>query len=126
MLERSPTSPDDSSDYASGGAPPSIGVGAIFVAEEPGTRGPGGLVLTRRLTQAIVIADEVEVQVVELKLNVVRLKITAPRSIAVHRREVFDAIRTAPHPAKSPASESPRRPSSRKGQGGLVLTRHVG
>ena len=51
------------------------------------------LVLTRRKNQSIVISDEVEVTIVEVRGNKVRLGITAPRSIAVHRREVYDAIK---------------------------------
>jgi carbon storage regulator len=87
----------------------------------------GGLVLTRHLGESIMIGEEVEVEVVGLKSGTARLKIIAPRSIAVHRREVFDEIQSNPHPPRFADAEttglaSPAdRPS--KPRGGLVLTR---
>ncbi len=39
------------------------------------------------------IGDEVAVDVVEARPGTVRLRVIAPRSISVHRREVYDAIR---------------------------------
>ena len=83
----------------------------------------GGLVLTRHVDESIMIGQEVEVQVVGIKSGTTRLKIVAPRSIAVHRREVFEAIRSTPSPpeAAPPAGPVALRPG--KLQGGLVLTR---
>jgi cytosine/creatinine deaminase len=51
------------------------------------------LVLSRQRDQAIVIGDEIEVTVVDLRGDKVRLGITAPRTVSVHRKEVYDAIR---------------------------------
>jgi len=53
------------------------------------------LVLSRRREQAIMIGDEVQITVVDIRGDKVRLGIQAPPSVAVHRREVFDAIRQA-------------------------------
>ena len=53
------------------------------------------LVLTRSKEQSIMINDDVEITIVEVCGRKVRLGITAPRSIAVHRREVYDAIKAA-------------------------------
>lgn len=53
------------------------------------------LVLTRRASQSIVIGDDVEVTVLEVRGDQVRLGIAAPREISVHRREVFDALQRA-------------------------------
>jgi carbon storage regulator len=39
------------------------------------------------------IGDEVEITIVEVRGDKVRLGITAPRDIPVHRREVYDAIK---------------------------------
>jgi carbon storage regulator len=39
------------------------------------------------------IGDDVEVKVLDLKENQVKLGIVAPRAVAVHRREVYLAIR---------------------------------
>ena len=62
------------------------------------------LVLTRRANQSIMIGHEVVVTVLEVRGDQVRLGIKAPRSIDVHREEIFaqlqeanrDAVRTSP------------------------------
>ena len=53
------------------------------------------LVLTRSKEQSIMINDDVEITVVEVCGRKVRLGITAPKSIPVHRREVYDAIKAS-------------------------------
>ena len=50
------------------------------------------LVLTRREDESIMIGDEIEVKVLNIKENQVKLGIVAPRAVAVHRREVYLAI----------------------------------
>jgi carbon storage regulator len=50
------------------------------------------LVLTRKENESIMIGDNIEIKVLDLKENQVKLGIIAPRSIAVHRREVYLAI----------------------------------
>ena len=50
------------------------------------------LVLSRQKDESIVIGDDVEVTIVDVRGNKVRLGITAPKNISVHRREVYDAI----------------------------------
>lgn len=50
------------------------------------------LVLTRKEDESIMIGDEIEVKVLDLKENQVKLGIVAPREVAVHRREVYLAI----------------------------------
>lgn len=50
------------------------------------------LVITRKPEQSIVIGGEVEVIVLGVSKDGVRLGIKAPRSVQVHRREVFEAI----------------------------------
>lgn len=83
----------------------------------------GGLVLTRHLGESIMIGEDVEVQVVGLKSGTVRLKVVAPRTIPVHRREVFDTIRSEIGLAVPPPVA--QRPAMRsvKPAGGLVLAR---
>jgi carbon storage regulator len=51
------------------------------------------LVITRRLGEAIMIGDGVEVRVLHVGGDGVRLGIQAPMSIAVHRREVYERVR---------------------------------
>lgn len=47
------------------------------------------LVLTRRLNESITIGDDVEITVIEVRGDQVRLGIAAPRGIAVHRKEIW-------------------------------------
>ena len=53
------------------------------------------LVLSRRRDQAIMIGHDVEITVVDIRGDKVRLGIRAPATVSVHRREVFDAIEQA-------------------------------
>jgi len=50
------------------------------------------LVLTRKPNESIMIGDDVEVSIVEVKGDQVKLGISAPKNIKVHRKEVFLAI----------------------------------
>jgi carbon storage regulator len=53
------------------------------------------LVLSRGAGESVVIGGNVIVTVVEIKGDVVRLGIDAPREVQVHREEVFKAVREA-------------------------------
>ena len=53
------------------------------------------LVLSRQRDQTIMIGDDIELTVVDIRGDKVRLGIKAPRRIAVHRKEVYDAIKQA-------------------------------
>jgi carbon storage regulator len=53
------------------------------------------LVFTRKLDEAIMIGDGIEVRVLRVGRDGVRLGVSAPPQIAIHRREVYDQIRTA-------------------------------
>lgn len=50
------------------------------------------LVLSRQINESIMIGDAIEVTIVDIKGDKVRLGIAAPRNVAVHRKEVFLAI----------------------------------
>ncbi|MBV8581816.1 MAG: carbon storage regulator CsrA [Candidatus Eremiobacteraeota bacterium] len=50
------------------------------------------LVLSRKLNQAIMIGDDVRIVVVAVDRDTVKLGIEAPRTIPVHRSEVYDEI----------------------------------
>lgn len=51
------------------------------------------LILTRRLSEKLKIGDDVEISVLGIKGNQVRLGINAPKDVAVHRLEVYERIR---------------------------------
>ncbi len=53
------------------------------------------LVLTRRKDESIIIGEDVEVLIVDVHGKKVRVGITAPKSIPVNRKEIYQAIRNA-------------------------------
>jgi carbon storage regulator len=53
------------------------------------------LVVTRKLNEAIVIGDGIEIVVLRHGRDGVRLGIKAPSHVPVHRREIYDTIRAA-------------------------------
>ncbi len=63
------------------------------------------LVLSRQRDETIMIGDDVEITIVDIRGDKVRLGITAPPHVAVHRKEVYEAI---------------RREKQANGQGGAV------
>lgn len=50
------------------------------------------LVLSRKKTESIMIGDHIEVKVLAVEGDQVKLGIVAPKSVKVHRSEVFEAI----------------------------------
>ncbi len=50
------------------------------------------LILTRKLNEAIMIGDKIEISVVEIKGDHVKLGIEAPKNVKVYRQEVYLAI----------------------------------
>ena len=50
------------------------------------------LVLSRQRDQTIVIGDNIRITIVDVRGDKVRLGIDAPRDVAVHREEIYDAI----------------------------------
>ena len=48
------------------------------------------LVLSRQRDETIIIGDNIEVTVVDIRGDKVRLGVTAPKEISVHRKEVYD------------------------------------
>lgn len=51
------------------------------------------LVLSRQRDETIMIGDDIEITVVDVRGDKVRLGINAPARIAVHRKEVYEAIK---------------------------------
>ena len=51
------------------------------------------LVFTRKRDEAIVIGDGIEIRVLRSGRDCLKLGVTAPPSVSVHRREIYDLIR---------------------------------
>lgn len=50
------------------------------------------LILSRKVNESIIIGDKIEVSIVDLKGDQVKLGIKAPKDVKVYRQEVYDAI----------------------------------
>ena len=63
------------------------------------------LVFTRRRHETIMIGDGIEVRVLRIGRDGVRLGIVAPASVPVHREEVYSQIRSANRAAANPVAD---------------------
>ncbi len=50
------------------------------------------LILTRRVGESLMIGDNVNVTVLGIRGNQVRIGVDAPKDVAVHREEIYDRI----------------------------------
>jgi carbon storage regulator len=74
------------------------------------------LILTRRVGETLKVGNDVDVTVLGVKGNQIRIGIKAPKNVAVHREEIFDRIqreaqlaqRTEPAGGNSANDEQPR------------------
>ncbi len=66
------------------------------------------LVLSRQRDESIMIGDDVEIIIVDVRGDKVRLGITAPKSIPVHRREIYDAIQREKKEKKEAEEQTPQ------------------
>ena len=64
------------------------------------------LVLTRRSSQSIVIGKDIVVTVLEVRGDQVRIGVSAPRDVDVHREEVFLELQETNRAAASPSAEA--------------------
>ena len=64
------------------------------------------LVLTRKTNQSIMIGDEIEITVLAVSRDKIRLGITAPRDVPVFRKEVYLSIQGEGGPSKADGAGS--------------------
>ncbi len=67
------------------------------------------LILTRRVGETLMIGDEVTVTVLGVKGNQVRIGINAPKTVAVHREEIYQRIKNEHEPDHASTDESGNR-----------------
>lgn len=53
------------------------------------------------------IGDEIEVVVLEVRGEQVRIGIRAPKDVAVHRKEIYDQIQSGEYSGKTPTGDEP-------------------
>jgi carbon storage regulator len=64
------------------------------------------LVLSRKPNESIVIRDNIVATIVNIRGDSVRLGIEAPKEIAVHRREVYDKIKSPESSKEVPTDDA--------------------
>ena len=68
------------------------------------------LVLSRQRDETIIIGDDVEITIVDIRGEKVRLGINAPPHVPVHRKEVYDAIKREKQAAAEARGERDEQP----------------
>jgi carbon storage regulator len=64
------------------------------------------LILTRRVGESIVVGDDIVLTVFEVRGDAVRVGIEAPRSVQVHRQEVYDELKRLNEQSVSPSDDA--------------------
>lgn len=78
------------------------------------------LILTRRVGETVVIGNDVDVTVLGVKGNQVRLGVKAPREVSVHREEVYNRIKEEPAAARPDSRLSAKHSNNGNGAGHRV------
>jgi carbon storage regulator len=76
------------------------------------------LILTRRVGETVVIGDDVDVTVLGVKGNQVRLGVKAPREVSVHREEIYKRIKDEEQAAPDHGSTRTHNGNSQNGHNG--------
>lgn len=53
------------------------------------------LILTRKIGEVLLVGDNVEISVLNIRGNQVKLGVNAPKEIAVHRQEIYERIKAS-------------------------------
>lgn len=53
------------------------------------------LILTRKIGEVLLVGDDVEITVLNIRGNQVKLGVNAPKAISVHRKEIYDKIKAS-------------------------------
>lgn len=64
------------------------------------------LVLSRRVGESVVIGDDVTVTILEVRSDVIRIGIDAPRSVAINRSELLVQLEASNREAASPSEDA--------------------
>ena len=51
------------------------------------------LVLTRKLDESIIVGENIEIKIIEIRGDQVRLGIDAPRSVSIYRKELYEKMK---------------------------------
>jgi carbon storage regulator len=72
------------------------------------------LILTRRIGETLNIGDDVQVTVLGIKGNQVRIGINAPKDVPVHREEIYERIKRERESALAPGDDGVAAPLPRE------------
>ncbi|MCL2880011.1 MAG: carbon storage regulator CsrA [Treponema sp.] len=76
------------------------------------------LILSRKISEKIMIGDDISVSVIEIRGDQVRIGVDAPRSVKVFRQEVYDAIKAE---NKAASESAPVIPHINFGPAGIQI-----
>jgi carbon storage regulator len=98
-----------------------VGKRRAFLKQVRAKDGDAMLVLSRQRDETVMIGDDIQVEVVDIRGDKVRLGITAPKGVSIHRKEVFDAIKRENHAAATlkPSDLGCGKPTSFPSAGGV-------
>ena len=76
------------------------------------------MVLSRQKDESIIIGDDIEITIVDVRGDKVRLGINAPREISVHRKEIYEAIQREKAQQRAAESAAPGTGKTDDSEGG--------